>query len=146
MYTMIMKKAPFCLIILAFLAATTLTPRAAEGAARNWKEAAGKIAAVLERALSTYEKGEADDAMEMVADAYFGIFEGADANMEIAVRRYLSLSAAITLEKSFNSIRRAMYESKPQDQISRDTKELIKALSEAARQLDEKEVGMDMSY
>lgn len=109
----------------------------------NWVQVADEIEKVLHDALRSYETGKAGEAMEKVADAYFGIFEGEKANMEIAVRRYLSLKKATELEKGFGDIRKAMFNKIPAADIKKQTAVLIEKVKTAAKELDRKEVGLD---
>lgn len=112
----------------------------------NWADVAVNIEKVLIKSLKVYEGGKNEVAMEMVADAYFGVFEGEKANMEVAVRRFISLKAAIKLEKGFNSIRKAMYKGAPLGKIKKQISDLVENLREAAKKLDGKGVGLDVSY
>lgn len=107
----------------------------------NWTHIADEIEKTLVVALKSYEDGKASDAMEKVADSYFGIFEGEKANMEIAVRRFISLKKAAELEKGFGNLRKAMHGKAPLPDIKKQAAELIKALKESARELDRKGVG-----
>ncbi|MBI3756051.1 MAG: hypothetical protein HY265_07815, partial [Deltaproteobacteria bacterium] len=52
----------------------------AQAGQNNWAHTADEIEKALHSALKSYEDGKASDAMEKVADAYFGIFEGDKAN------------------------------------------------------------------
>lgn len=106
----------------------------------NWAHIADEIEKALHSALKSYEDGKASDAMEKVADAYFGIFEGDKANMEIAVRRFISLKKATELEKGFGDMRKAMFDKVPLTGIKRQAMELIRAVKEAAGKLDGKGV------
>src|SRR3972149_4064076 len=103
-----MKRAVFLSYIFIFLLMVI-----SSNAADNWVSVADRIDAIVKQALHSYENGKVTEAMEMVADAYFGIFEGEKANMEIAVRRYLSLKKATELEKGFGDIRKAMSKKLP---------------------------------
>ena len=62
--------------------------------------------------------------MEEVADAYFGIFEAEDANMEIAVRQSLSLKRATSLERAFTGVRKMMHEKAPLKEVKEKTLDL----------------------
>ncbi len=107
----------------------------------SWSELADVMSGELEVALKTYKGGgENKKAMEQVADVYFATFEGAGSNMEIAVRSYLSLKRATTLEKSFTTIRRAIHEGKKYGSVHELTLSLIEDLREAARELDDKKI------
>src|SRR3990172_6275275 len=91
----------------------------------NWAHIADEIEKALHSALKSYEDGKASDAMEKVADAYFGVFEGDKANMEIAVRRFISLKKAVELEKGFSDLRKAMFNKAPlADELKKSAKEL----------------------
>jgi len=82
--------------------------------------------------------------MEQVADAYFGIFEGEKANMEIAVRRFISLKKAAELEKGFSDLRKAMFNKAPLADVKRQIAALVGAVKEAAGKLDGKGVKISM--
>ncbi len=112
----------------------------------NWAHIADEIEKALHSALKSYEDGKGSDAMEKVADAYFGIFEGEKANMEIAVRKFISLKKATELEKGFGDLRKAMFNKIPLADIKKQTNGLIEAVKSAAKELDRKGVGMDVGY
>ncbi|MBI3754305.1 MAG: hypothetical protein HY266_09755 [Deltaproteobacteria bacterium] len=107
----------------------------------NWAHIADEIEKALHSALKSYEDGKASDAMEKVADAYFGIFEGDKANMEIAVRRFISLKKAAELEKGFSDLRKAMLDKAPLADVKRQTANLTDELKKSAKELDRKGVG-----
>lgn len=112
----------------------------------GWLKVASEIEKTLEEAMREYEGGKVNQAMEKVADAYFGIFEGEKANMEIAIRRYISLKKATDLEKGFGDLRKAMSSRVPFIDVKKQTANLIGALKEAARELERKGVGLDVGY
>ena len=132
-----MKRAVFLSYIFVFLLIVVNSH-----AADNWVSVVGRIDAIVKQALQSYENGKVAEAMEMVADAYFGIFEGETANMEIAVRRYLSLKKATELEKGFGDIRKAMHNKAPLLDIKKQAANLMEALKDAGRELDRKGVGL----
>src|SRR3972149_11666286 len=99
-------------LVLLFIL-SLLNPIHAHTASGGWTKVAGEIEKTLEEAVGDYKEGKVNQAIEKVADAYFGIFEGEKANMEIAVRRYLSLKKATELEKGFGDIRKAMSKKLP---------------------------------
>ena len=136
-----MKRAVFLSYVFIFLLMVV-----SSYAADNWVSVADRIDAIVKQALQSYENGKVTEAMEMVADAYFGIFEGEKANMEIAVRRYLSLKKATELEKGFGDIRKAMYNKAPLLDIKKQIANLLKALKESAMELDRKGVEMDAGF
>lgn len=109
----------------------------------NWAGIEQDIEKSLHSALKLYEKGKASEAMEKAADAYFGIFEGEKANMEIAVRRFISLKKATELEKGFGDLRKAMFNKAPLSDVKKQTVNLIDALRNAAKELDKKGVGLE---
>ena len=108
----------------------------------GWIQIAEEIEKALHSAGELYEAGKSEEAMEKVADAYFGIFEGEKANMEIAVRRYISLKKATELEKGFGDIRKAMHNKAPLLDIKKQAANLMEALKDAGRELDRKGVGL----
>jgi len=107
----------------------------------NWAHIADEIEKALHDAVKSYEANKTGEAMEKVAEAYFGIFEGEKANMEIAARRYLSLKKATELEKGFGDIRKAMFNKIPAADIKKQTAVLIEKVKAAAKELDRKGVG-----
>ena len=133
-----MKRAVFLSYIFIFLLMVI-----SSHAADNWVSVADRIDAIVKQALHSYENGKVTEAMEMVADAYFGIFEGEKANMEIAVRRYLSLKKATELERGFGDIRKAMFNKIPAADIKKQADVLIEKVKAAAKELDRKWVGLD---
>lgn len=134
-----MKPAAVLFIILFFLFASGHV----NAGQNNWAGIEQDIEKSLHSALKLYEKGKASEAMEKAADAYFGIFEGDKANMEIAVRRFISLKKATELEKGFSDLRKAMFDKAPLTDIKRQAMELIRAVKEAAEKLDGKGVVVD---
>ena len=131
-----MKRAVFLSYVFIFLLMVV-----SSYAADNWVSVADRIDAIVKQALQSYENGKVTEAMEMVADAYFGVFEGETANMEIAVRRYLSLKKATELEKGFGDIRKAMFNKISAADIKKQTAVLIEKVKAAAKELDRKGVG-----
>lgn len=115
-------------------------PFSAHASQENWAKVAGEIEKAMQTAVSTYEKGKKDQAMEMVADAYFGIFEGEKANMEIAVRKFINLKKASELEKGFADLRKAIKEGIKADDFKKQALTLIEAVKSAAKELDRKGV------
>ncbi|MDH3973093.1 MAG: hypothetical protein OEV42_02330 [Deltaproteobacteria bacterium] len=112
----------------------------------NWTGAATTIEKALKGALTTFREGKSEEATEMVADAYFAIFESEKANMEIAVRRFISFKVAIKIEKNFNKLRKAMHGKEDIKDIEARTATLIADVKEAALKLDRKGVGMNMKF
>lgn len=112
----------------------------------NWAHIADEIEKALHSALKFYEDGKASDAMEKVADAYFGVFEGDKANMEIAVRRFISLKKATELEKGFSDLRKAMFNKTPLADVKRQTAALADELKKSAKELDRKGVRLSSEF
>lgn len=112
----------------------------------NWAHIADEIEKALHSALKSYEDGKASDAMEKVADAYFGVFEGDKANMEIAVRRFISLKKATELEKGFSDLRKAMFNKTPLADVKRQTAALADELKKSAKELDRKGVRLSSEF
>src|SRR3972149_9354914 len=136
-----MMRAFVLLFLLSFF-----NPIQAHAASGGWTKVAGEIEKTLEEAVRDYQEGEVSQAMEKVADAYFGIFEGEKANMEIAIRRYLSLKRATDLEKGFGDLRKRMSSRIPLSDVRKQTNDLIGAVKEAAGELERKGVGLDVGY
>jgi len=126
------------ILLAIFLFSITGTALAGQN---NWAHIADEIEKALHSALKSYEDGKASDAMEKVADAYFGVFEGDKANMEIAVRRFISLKKAVELEKGFSDLRKAMFNKAPLADVKRQTAALADELKKSAKELERKGVG-----
>lgn len=134
-------RALVLLFILSFF-----NPIHAHAASGGWTKVAGEIEKTLEEAVRDYQVGKVNQAMEKVADAYFGIFEGEKANMEIATRRYLSLKKATDLEKGFGDLRKGMSARITLSEVRKQTNNLVSAVKEAAGELERKGVGLDAGY
>lgn len=133
-------------LVLLFTLALFFNPGYVHSAPGGWTKVAVDIEKTLEEAAGDYKDGKVIQAIEKVADAYFGIFEGENANMEIAVRRYLSLKKATDLEKGFGDLRKRMSEKQPVSDIRKDMRNLTVAIREAAAELERKGVGLDVGY
>lgn len=132
-------------IAAVLLLALHLIFSAAIGAAQgDWAKVAGEIEKGLNNAVQACEAGRRDEAMEMVADAYFGVFEGEKANMEIAVRRFISQKKAAELEKGFADLRKGAKEGMKPGDFKKQASILAEAVKAAAAELDRKGVGMEM--
>lgn len=131
-------------IVLLFVA--LCIPFAARASQENWGSVASRIEKALHAAASTYEKGKKEQAMEMVADAYFGIFEGEKANMEIAVRRFINLKKASELEKGFSDLRKGIKDGIKPDDFKKRASILIEAVKGAAKELDKKGVKLSFEF
>lgn len=132
------------LVILFILA--LFNPVHIYAASSDWSKVAGEIERTLEEAMRDYKEGKVNQAMEKVADAYFGIFEGEKANMEIAVRRHISLKKATELEKGFGDLRKGMSARLSLSDVRKQMSNLIGAVREAAKELERKGVGLDVGY
>lgn len=133
-------------VLMILLILSLFNPSNTYAAPDGWPKVVKEIERVLEGAMREYEGGKVNQAMEKVADAYFGIFEGEKANMEIAVRRYISLKRATDLEKGFGDMRKAMSKRLPPPDVRKEMTRLTEALKEAARDLERKGVGLDVGY
>lgn len=132
------------LVLIVVLA--LFNPIPAYAASGGWTKVAGEIERALNEAMKDYRDGKVNQAVEKVADAYFGIFEGEKANMEIAVRRYLSLKKATDLEKGFGDLRKGMSARLPLADVRKQMINLVSAVKEAAGELERKGVGLDVGY
>jgi hypothetical protein len=112
----------------------------------GWTKVAVEIEKALNNVVTAYEKGKKNEAMEIVADAYFGIFEGEKANMEIAVRRFISLKRATELEKGFSDLRKAVKEGIRASDFKKQASILIEAVKAAAKELDRKGVTVSSEF
>lgn len=133
-------------ILITLFILSLLTPIHSYAASGGWSKVAGEIEETLEEATGDYKDGQVDQAMEKVADAYFGIFEGETANMEIAVRRHISLKKATDLEKRFGDLRKGMFKRLPLSDVEKQTSDLINAVKRTAKELEIKGVGLDVGY
>lgn len=115
-------------------------------AQNSWIKLADEIEKALNASVGVFEKGKKDQAMEIVADAYFGIFEGEKANMEIAVRRFINLKKASELEKAFADLRKALKEGIKAADFKRQVSNLIEAVKAVAKELDRKEVNVSSEF
>lgn len=115
-------------------------------AGTGWLKTAEDIAKVLNTAVRSYEGGKGAQAVEEVADAYFGVFESEDANMEIAVRRYISQKKAVQLENGFNGLRKAMSKGAPTAEVRKMSAGLIEEVKGAAKELEAKGVKVDGGF
>lgn len=111
--------------------------------AGQWGSVAEKIGRELGGAVKLYEKGDTQGAEEKTVDAYFSVFEGEKANMEIAVRKSLSLKRASELEKGFSDIRKALHNKAPVHEVKTRTLALMDAVKKAADELDRSGVGFN---
>ena len=125
------------LLLVLFLFSTAV----ASEKAKNWMDVAKDIEVSLQDALKTYRKGDKNNAMTGVADAYFSIFEG-EYNMEIAVRRHISLKRAVALEKSFVEIRKSMANGASFSGVREKVLKLTGDVKKAAKELDGKGVSL----
>lgn len=139
-------KTGIALIVFLLLVSTAVMADQGHKVRKDWAAVAERIKTALLVSLDTYGKGDSSGAMEEVADAYFVIFEGEDANMEIAVRRFLSHKRAIALEKAFTDIRRVMHDKAPFKDVEEKLRPLTKELKKAASDLDAKGIGLDVGY
>ncbi len=123
-----------------------LNPIHSYAALGGWSKVAGEIERTLDEAMRDYKEGKVDQAMDKVSDAFFGIFEGEKANMEIAVRRHISLKKATDLEKGFGDLRKGMSARLPLENVRKQMINLVSAVKEAAKELERKGVGLDVGY
>src|SRR5258708_2862685 len=70
-----------------------------------WVKRVPLIENKLSEAIGLYEAKDARAAKKACDDAYFELFEGTGANMEVAIRGYISAQAAADLEDKFGKIR-----------------------------------------
>ncbi len=138
---------PAIAIVALLLPAITFgSPALCFSAGEDWSKVAGKIEDALMASLKTYEAGDKAGGVEGVSDAYFEVFESAEANMEIAVRRYVSVKTARILEMAFNEIRKGMHKGKDVGEVSKMVKELVADIKVAARVLDKKGIGYGVGF
>jgi len=130
------------LAALVFLAALS----GAAAAAGPWAGVAERIDNELRAGLELYEQGKVQAAQEKVVDAYFGVFEGEKANMEIAIRQGLSYKRANGLEKGFSELRKAMNKKAPAHEVRAMALELMDGVRKAADELDRKGVGLNAGW
>ncbi len=112
----------------------------ANASAGVWMDVVARMEAKFGEALREYRRGRAFDAVEMVVDAYFGIFEWPGANMEVAVRRFVSFGEALRLEKGFTNLRKTMDKGVPPAVVEAQARELVEMLKGVARILGKKGV------
>lgn len=124
------------MVFFMFAAAATL----AAGAQDFWAGRARLIDKEVTAAVRLYERGQAENAMSRMADAYFTLFEADEANMEIAVRKRISLQRAVRLEKGFVDVRRAMQARASLVEVNALLLNLKDTLRGSAEELDRKGV------
>lgn len=144
-----MKKTAFnsAYEIIAALVLIAAIPGLALAAQRGpWAGVAEKIGRELQAGLKLYEEGKVQTAEEKAVDAYFVVFEGANANMEIAIRQRLSFKRANELEKSFSEIRKEIHKKAPAAEIKAMTLDLSDRVRKAADELDRKGVVINAGW
>ncbi len=102
----------------------------------EWQKRVPLIEAKLKESLTVYTKGDIKNAKRLCDDAYFEIFESLDANMEIAIRRSISLRRATELESQFGEIRKAFTQKTTSEKINEQISKLLSGLNESAKKLD----------
>lgn len=133
-------------VLITLFILSLLNPMHLYAASGGWSKVAGEIERTLEEAMRDYKEGKVNQAIEKVSDAYLGIFEGEKANMEIAVRRHISLKKAADLEKGFGDLRKGMAGRLPLADVRKQMINLVSAVKEAAKELERKGVGLDAGY
>jgi len=107
----------------------------AQAAAENWTPVAGQVIEQLDRALDSYQSGNAEKARRAVIQAYFGPFEGE--KMEAAIRSHLGIEPAFMLERRFGAIRKDIEAGASVSEVESAINALKQALKEHAGQLND---------
>lgn len=138
-----MKTFFFALLLIIFTAHPALSESSRHA---PWQEVVTRIETALTTAVADYRDGGVAEVDGLVSDSYFDIFEAPEANMEIAVRRFLSAKKARHLERSFKALRKAVYAKVDADLFADAVGDLLGDLRTAAAALDEKGVALDVGY
>jgi len=86
----------------------------AEGPQKDWTEVNAELFAEMEKAIALYGKGEAQDAIELVQDTYFDVFEASGMEGKIGAR---DAAFKAKLEGHFNKIISQMKAGVPVEEI-----------------------------
>lgn len=141
-----MKKKVGVGVVTAMALVAVLLPAVTFGADKGWIKVADKIEVALTASLATYVSGDKAGGVDGVSDAYFEVFEGSEANMEIAVRRYVSVKTARKLESAFTAIRKGMHKGMKKSVVRTMVTTLVADLKDAARILDDKGIGYGVGF
>lgn len=113
-------------------------------AGSTWKSRVPLIEQKLQESLKVYESGDIKNAKRLCDDAYFELFEDIEANMEVAVRRFISLGQASALESAFGDIRKAYSKKLATNDVEAQIKKLVSGLHESAQNLDAKKISLKL--
>lgn len=107
----------------------------------SWSNVAREVSMALDRAATAHAGRQPERGLELVSEAYFGVFE--ESGMETAIRRYVSARRARELERMFGGIRQAIRAGVEPGEVGRQVATLRDALEAEARELERQGVTRD---
>jgi len=108
----------------------------------SWSDRVPLIEQKLLQGLGAFRKGDIKLAKKLCDDAYFGVFEDTEANMEVAIRKSVSLQKAAELEGLFGSIRKQFSARAQEKDILASIKSLLDGIRGTAHELDKLKVNL----
>jgi len=133
----LLPRIGFALLLLPLSACEPATKPKLAAPQQAWQEVAAELSDGLERALlPALESGDVDAAVKAVDELYYGRFEPAARNMEVAIRRQLSIKAAAAIEASFLALKRSLRARHGPATIRRRIERVKSLLAAAGRRLD----------
>lgn len=93
----------------------------------------GELRGAVDQALI---EGEGAAAIKAIDDCYYGRFEQVDANMEIAIRGYVSRRRAAEIEEAFALLKKAIRRGSPALIVEERARKLTAMIEEDAGRLD----------
>jgi high-affinity iron transporter len=100
----------------------------------TWGDIVDEMNRILDKSYTIYLSGDIEQSKELVNTAYFGFYE--KLGVERAVLTYISGKRASLVEYQFAAVKRLMTEQAANREVRASLNELMKLLSEDARQLD----------
>jgi high-affinity iron transporter len=100
----------------------------------TWGDIVDDMNRILDKSYTIYLSGDIEQSKELVNTAYFGFYE--KLGVERAVLTYISGKRASLVEYQFAAVKRLMTEQADNHEVRASLNELMKLLSEDARQLD----------
>jgi high-affinity iron transporter len=128
-----MSKA-FHVSALALLLVMLAAPAHSAQKYATWGDIVDEMNSILDKSYTIYLSGDIEQSKEMVNTAYFGFYE--KLGVERAVLTYISGKRASLVEYQFAAVKRLMTEQAANREVRASLNELMKMLTEDARQLD----------
>ena len=132
----------FLIPIMALVLILVLTPAAFAG--QSFAQVVTEIDNYLQQAHSIYQKGEVEEARNLVDEAYFGPYEGGQ--MEKAVRLNISSKRNAEVEAAFRQLKKDMSKGKPPAEIKQSMDKLVSELRLDAKTLDGNSSGFGVFF